>query len=136
MEVIVNHRCGVQFEANARGHQIVCDQPLDNGGADAGMSPPEFLLASLGTCAAFYAAQYLRARSLPADGLQVRVSAEKAMGPARLAAFHIEVRAPGLADDKHREGALRAVKACLIHNTLLQPSTIDIALNTDVAAGA
>jgi len=136
MEVIVNHRCGVQFEANARGHQVVCDQPLDNGGADAGMSPPEFLLASLGTCAAFYAAQYLRARSLPADGLQVRVSAEKAMGPARLAAFHIEVRAPGLADDKHREGALRAVKACLIHNTLLQPSTIDIALNTDVAAGA
>jgi uncharacterized OsmC-like protein len=134
MEIVVNYRGGVQFEANARGHQVVCDQPLDNGGADAGMSPPEFLLASLGTCAAFYAAQYLRTRSLPADGLQVRVSAEKAMGPARLAAFHIEVRLAGLADDKHREGVLRAVKACLIHNTLLHPPAIDIALNTDVAA--
>jgi uncharacterized OsmC-like protein len=136
MEIIVNYRGGVQFEANARGHQVLCDQPLDNGGADAGMSPPEFLLASLGTCAAFYAAQYLRARSLPADGLQVRVSAEKAMGPARLAAFHIEVRLAGLEDDKHRAGVLRAAKSCLIHNTLLQPPVIQMTLNTDVAARA
>jgi uncharacterized OsmC-like protein len=136
MEIIVNYRGGVQFEASARGHQVLCDQPLDNGGADAGMSPPEFLLASLGTCAAFYAAQYLRARSLPADGLQVRVSAEKAMGPARLDAFHIDVRVPGLEGDKHREGVLRAAKSCLIHNTLLQPPAIQITLNTDVAARA
>ena len=39
------------------------------------MAPPEFLLASLGTCADFYAAQYLRARSLPAEGLTVKVVA-------------------------------------------------------------
>ena len=136
MEIIVNYRGGVQFEANTRNHQVLCDQPLESGGADAGMSPPEFLLASLGTCAAYYAAQYLSARSLPADGLQVRVSAEKAMGPARLSAFHIEVRVPGLADDKHREGVLRAAKSCLIHNTLLQPPVIQITLNTDVAARA
>lgn len=136
MEIIVNYRGGVQFEANTRNHQVLCDQPLDVGGADAGMSPPEFLLASLGTCAAYYAAQYLRARSLPADGLQVRVSAEKATGPARLAAFHIEVRLASLENDRHREGVLRAAKSCLIHNTLLQPPAIHMALNTDIAAGA
>ena len=38
-----------------RDDTIVCDQPLDNGGTDAGITPPEFLLGSLGTCAAFYA---------------------------------------------------------------------------------
>jgi uncharacterized OsmC-like protein len=100
------------------------------------MSPPELLLASLGTCAAFYAAQYLRARSLATDGLEVRVSAEKAMGPARLATFHIEIRVPGLEDEKHRVGVLRAAKSCLIHNTLLQPPKIELALNTDLAARA
>ena len=31
----------------ARGHRLVCDQPRENGGADAGLTPPEFLLASL-----------------------------------------------------------------------------------------
>jgi uncharacterized OsmC-like protein len=136
MEIVVNYTGGVQFEAEARGHKIVCDQPLDNGGADTGMSPPEFLLASLGTCAAYYAAQYLRARSLATDGLEVRVKAEKALGPARLAAFQIEIRVPGLADEKHREGVLRAAKSCLIHNTLLHPPVIEIVLNPAVAATA
>ena len=35
------------------------------------MTPPELFLASLGTCAAYYAAEYLNARDLPADGLEV-----------------------------------------------------------------
>jgi putative redox protein len=128
METTITYRGGVQFEVDARGHKVLCDQPLDNGGQNAGMSPPEFLLASLGTCAAFYAAQYLRTRSLPAEGLEVRVNAAKAMGPARLASFRIEIRVPGLDDEKHRAGVLRAAKSCLIHNTLLQPPEIEITL--------
>jgi len=65
MEVAVEFRGGTTFEVAARGHRLICDQPIDKGGADKGMSPPEFLLASLATCAAFYAAQYLNARKLP-----------------------------------------------------------------------
>jgi uncharacterized OsmC-like protein len=42
------------------------------------MTPPEYLLVSLGTCAGFYAAQYLKARSLAHQDLEVKVSAEKA----------------------------------------------------------
>ena len=127
MEVFVEYLAGVKFRAAARGHGILCDQPKDNGGDDAGMSPPEFLLASLGTCAGYYAAQYLRARSLPVDGLSVHVSAEKGTQPARLASFRIEVTAP-VTDERHREGVLRAVRSCLIHNTLLHAPAIDVAV--------
>jgi hypothetical protein len=59
----------IRFEAIARGHRVICDQPQTNGGSDSGITPPEFLLVSLGTCAGYYAAQYLKARSLPTDGL-------------------------------------------------------------------
>src|SRR5450759_4436989 len=79
MELTVNYLGDVQFEAETRGHKIVCDQPLDNGGADEGMTPPEFLLASLATCAGFYAVQYLNARKLPSEGLKVKVTAEKVL---------------------------------------------------------
>ena len=68
------------------------------------------------------------ARSLPTDGLEVRVSAEKALGPARLASFQIEVTIPEI-EERHREGVLRAVKACLIHNTLLNAPVIGIAVH-------
>src|SRR5437016_11716208 len=109
MEISAQYINDSKFEVTARGHRVICDQPVDNGGSDAGMSPPEFLLASLAACAAYYAAQYLKARKLPAQDLKVRVNAEKAAQPARLDSFHIEVTVPGL-DDRHQTGILRAVK--------------------------
>jgi uncharacterized OsmC-like protein len=133
MEVTVQHLGEAAFEAAARGHRVVCDQPGENGGFDQGMTPPEFLLVSLGTCAGYYAVQYLKARSLPADGLQIRVIAEKAMQPPRLGSFHIEVTLPGL-EPRHEEGILRAVEKCLIHHTLTATPSIETVVRTQVAA--
>jgi putative redox protein len=133
MEVKVKHLGDVKFEATTRGHRVMCDQPPENGGADSAMTPPEFLLVSLGTCAGFYAAQYLKTRSLAVPDLEIRVAADKAMQPARLGSFRIEVIAPGL-DPHHEAGMLRAVKACLVHNTLLNAPAIETIVNTAVPA--
>jgi putative redox protein len=133
MELIVRHAGGVRFEAEARGHRLACDQPLSGGGADSGMTPPELMLASLGTCAGYYAAEYLRTRSLSAEGLTIKVEAEKAGQPARLGSFRIEVVVPGL-DERHTEGIQRAVRHCLIHNTLLHPPAIETVVNTGAEA--
>jgi uncharacterized OsmC-like protein len=124
MEVNVHHRKGVEFEVHAGNRVIISDQPPANGGEDRGMTPPELMLASLGTCAGFYAAQYLKTRHLSLDGLSVKVEAQKASGPARLSSFRIELTTSPL-EDRHREGVLRAVKNCLIHNTLLNPPQIE-----------
>jgi putative redox protein len=120
---------GVQFEAETRGHRIVCDQPQSNGGDDTGMTPPELLLASLGTCAAFYALQYLRSRKLPTESLNVKVSAEKSTEPpARMDRFEIDVTVPAL-DNRHQEGIKRAIEKCLIHNTLTHTPQVEVALH-------
>lgn len=119
----------MKFEAESRGHRVACDQPLSNSGTDTAMSPPEFLLTSLGTCAAFYALQYLRARSLPVDGLEVRVTAEKALQPDRLDSFRIMVLTSDL-EPKRQEGLLRAVKLCLVHNTLLNTPSIETVIQS------
>jgi len=133
MEVFAQYLGDSKFQVDARGHQVICDQSRDNGGSDEGISPPELLLASLATCAAYYAVQYLKTRGLPADDINVRVSAEKASQPARLAAFRIEVTTPGL-DERHQAGILRAAKSCLIHNTLLGQPTIEIVVSSPALA--
>jgi uncharacterized OsmC-like protein len=135
MEVIVRHLGAVKFLAQARGHTLICDQPVENSGADSGMTPPELLLASLATCAGYYAAEYIRTRGLKAPGLEVRVTAEKALHPARLAAFRIEVKAPELPAE-HLAGMERAVKHCLVHNTLLEAPRIEMVIETAAAAKA
>lgn len=133
MEVRIQHLGKVRFEASARGHRVICDQPPENGGSDDGMTPPEFLLVSLGTCAGFYAAKYLEGRSLPADGLEVRVGAQKLTQPARLGQFRIEVIVPGL-DPVHEAGVLRAVNACLIKNTLVNAPAIETVVSSHAEA--
>jgi uncharacterized OsmC-like protein len=137
MEVNIDHLGATQFEIRARNHKVISDQPTNNGGFDEGMTPPEFVLAGLGACAAYYAVEYLKVNRLP-EGVHVRVTAEKAQSPMRLAKFEIEIKVSDALDDRHREGALRSAKKCLIHNTLAHGAeihtTISSALPNSLAA--
>jgi len=134
MEVTVEHLGAVQFEIKARQHTVICDQPAENFGHDEGMTPPELLLASLGSCAAFYAVAYLRKYKLAEKGTaetgtKVRVTADKRKDPPRLDDFRIFISVPSGLDPKHVEGMERAVHQCLIHNTLLHPATVAIEIH-------
>ncbi|MGD0940162.1 MAG: OsmC family protein [Terracidiphilus sp.] len=136
MEVKITHLDQVKFTVQARSHSIMCDQPADNGGEDSGMTPPELLLASLGSCAAFYAAQYLKTRNLAQSGVEVMVTAEKLKQPARLGNFRIHVVSPVSLTEEQTEGLMRSVHHCLIHNTLLSPPEIAIELTTSESSTA
>lgn len=136
MELTVNYLGDVQFEAEARGHKIVCDQPIDNGGADEGMTPPEFLLASLGTCAGFYAVQYLKVRNLPTEGVTVKVTCDKVLGPARLDNFVVTIETPGELSEKDVEGVRRAAEKCLVKNTMLMPPSMSVVISAAVGEPA
>src|SRR5437764_9890196 len=106
MEVKISHLGQVRFKIQSRHHSIVCDQPVDNGGEDTAMTPPELMLASLGSCAAFYAVQYLKTRNLADSGVEVSVTAEKLKCPARLGNFKIQVEYPLVLDHEHTEGLM------------------------------
>lgn len=128
MEVTVKLLDNVRFSIHSRSHSIVCDQPSENGGSDAGMTPPELMLAALGGCAEFYAVQYMKARNLEHTGLEVTLTAEKLKAPARLGNFRIQVSCPTPLTLEQTEGLRRSVHHCLIHNTLLSPPQIVIEL--------
>jgi len=129
MEVSAKYLTATKFEVIARGHRAICDQPVENDGSDEGMDPPEFLLASLATCSAYYAAQYLKTRGLDGAGLNVKVTAEKAKHPAHLTSFNVFVEMPDL-ELRHQFGIRRAVQSCLIHNTLHSLPDIGITVST------
>lgn len=135
MNVEVEHLGAAQFEIKVRQHVIISDQPVENGGFDEGVTPPELLLASLGSCAAYYAAQYLRKNRLAKQGTRVSVSAQKAKDPVRLDAFVVEVETPADLSDEQRAAVEKAVHGCLIHATLLNPPRIRLEIK-DMAKSA
>jgi putative redox protein len=128
LEVITRHLGAVQFEISARGRRVYSDQPVESGGFDEGMTPPELMLASLGACAGYYAVDYLKRSKLPLEGISVRTIAEKVPGPPRLDHIHIELDCPGASQERHQKGLLEAVRKCLIHNTLLHTPKIQVDL--------
>jgi putative redox protein len=136
MEVKITQLDKVKFSIQSRSHTILCDQPAENGGDDTGMTPPEFLLASLGSCAAFYAVEYLRTRNLAQSGVEVSVTADKLKQPARLGNFRVHVICPVSLTEEQTAGLMRSVHHCLIHNTLLTPPEIKIELAIAEAAAS
>ncbi len=129
MEVKIRHLQKAKFQVQSRQHTILSDQPTENGGDDSAMTPPELFLASLGSCAAFYAAQYLRIHRLAESGTEVSVTSEKLRQPPRLGNITVQVTVPVVLTDEQRLGVERSVHQCLIHNTLLTPPNIKFTLN-------
>jgi uncharacterized OsmC-like protein len=105
LKISLQHNGGARFTAEARHHRIVLDQPAEDGATDQGMSPAELLLIALGGCVGEYVSQYLKARSLSAEGMAVRVEAEPSARPLHFGDFHVEVVVPGL-----NERQLRALE--------------------------
>jgi putative redox protein len=134
MEVKITHLDQVKFAIHSRSHSIICDQPTENGGEDTGMTPPELLLASLGSCAAFYAVQYLRTRHLDDSGVEVTVTADKLKQPARLGNFCVHVVCPVALTEEQTQSLMRSVEHCTVHNTLLTSPEIKIELAVGDAA--
>jgi putative redox protein len=108
--------------------------PPENGGYNEGMTPPELLLASLGSCAGFYAVMYLKKHKLSAEGTRVHVSAEKAKAPARMEDFRITVDVLAEFTEEHKKGIEEAIHHCLIHNTLLSPPKISLEVKSAALA--
>jgi len=61
-------------------------------------------------------------------GVEVRVTAEKLLQPARLGNFRIHVTCPAALTAEQAEGLRRSVHHCLIHNTLMSVPQVEIEL--------
>jgi putative redox protein len=108
----------VKFEADCRGHRITLDQPIEDGGSDAGMTPVEAFIASLGSCIAYFAVMFCQRRKISADSLHVELDWEWAEDPHRIGSIKVDVSLPAKLDEAQRAGLLRMVKGCTVHNTI------------------
>lgn len=118
MKMTVNHTSGMQFVAETRGHKMIIDVPPSYQGEDTGPTPPELLVASLGSCVGIYALMYLKAQNLPTEGLQVNIEWEEEKSPARIATMTANIILPTGISPEQAQMTLKAAEGCKVHNTL------------------
>ena len=68
---------GVAVEAIHAGMTIRTDQPVKAGGEGTAPSPFDLFLASIGTCAGYYALRFCQERDLSTEGLGLTMDWER-----------------------------------------------------------
>jgi uncharacterized OsmC-like protein len=118
-QVAVRHVTGDAYAINVRGHVVLVDQPVRDGGQDSAATPTELLVASLASCVAFYVGRYLLRHGLDRSGLAVTASfAMAADRPARVSNVRLRISVPSGIPAQRRDALLAVASHCTVHNTL------------------
>lgn len=133
----VTHEDGDRYAIRTRGHTVLVDQPVGDGGGDAAPTPTELWVMGLAGCVAFYAGRFLDRHGIDRRGLAVTCDFEMATDrPARVASIDLRVALPdGFPEDK-RDRLLAVVDHCTVHNSMTLPPTLAIALGASSSVPA
>lgn len=112
-------------------HQLLADEPVDVGGADAGPAPFDFVMAGLGACTSMTLRMYAERREFPLTHVSVSLSYDRVTvdGVAR---DHIQrtITLEGELSDEQRQRLLEIANKCPVHRALSQSLLIDSAIAT------
>ncbi|HEX2834174.1 MAG TPA: OsmC family protein [Thermoanaerobaculia bacterium] len=126
---------GVGVDATFRGQSVHTDQPQPLGEGTA-MSPFDLFLASLATCAGFYALRFCQERHIATEGLGVSLLPLRNPETKRLDTIQIDLRLPEGFPEKYRDVILRAVDQCAVKKAIVDPPAFDVKIVSDIPSMA
>ncbi|MBK6628272.1 MAG: OsmC family protein [Flavobacteriales bacterium] len=110
-----------------RGHALVADEPVEDGGRDEGPRPHELLCASLASCTLITVRMYADRKGWPLQSLSVEVRMDRTSANGAVATrLDMAVRLDGELDADQRARLMQIAARCPVHRTLLNPIHISI----------
>lgn len=117
MVIKITRLAGLKLKADIDGFEIISGQ-IDENSPPEGPSPSKVMIASLGLCAGFYAAWYLKRHSTHDEGLTVEVDTLDSKEPSRVMSFNVKVNVKADLSKEVRAGLLASINRCYVGNTL------------------
>lgn len=128
MTLSVTSQGGVRFTIASGLHRVVTDQPIDEGGSDAGMSPVDLFVGSLAGCVGYFVAKYCARHQIPCEGFTIDADWTMAEQPHRVGAVALRITLPAVLNPTQKERLLQVAHGCTVHRTLQVPPTVEITL--------
>ena len=122
--VEVTDRGGYLFNIRSGEYEFTVDAKASG----EGITPPDTLLAALGSCIGVYIRKYAEGARLEIEGFKVTVKSDFCKeGPVSFKSIEvsIDMKDTGL-DERRRKALLEFIKNCPVHNTLAGNPKIDI----------
>jgi ribosomal protein S12 methylthiotransferase accessory factor len=127
MKIEMTFPGGLAVNAKMKGHTVATDQPEAAGGGAAAPAPFDLFLASIGTCAGFYALRFCQERGLPTEGLGLELLTEADPATHRVEAIRLELQLPPGFPEKYRSAIARAMDQCAVKRHIMDPPRFEIA---------
>ncbi|MBN2056886.1 OsmC family protein [bacterium] len=120
MEMTVTFPGNLRVEAHYKGFDIGTDQPEFAGGDNSAPAPFDLFLASIGTCAGFYAMRFLEQRGYDSRKAMVILRTEKNDATRMIETIHIDVRLPKEVPEKYYQAIIRSVDQCAVKKLIIK----------------
>ena len=117
---------GKKLRCRIGRHVIITDRKPADGGADAGCTSGELLLAAVGSCAAGSTRRYLDEHGMPAGGLTLNVRFEYPGSPDARDRIAIDILVPGPIDQHQIRQIADAALSGGVVSRLAQGSEITV----------
>lgn len=130
MNLSVTYRGGTKFHIQSGAHVVVTDQPAEDGGTNAGMSPVELFVGSLVSCIAYFVARYCGRHQIDCEGFVVDAEYDMAEQPHRVGSVSIRIQLPAELNPSDRERLLRVAEGCTVHQSLYKPPKVHLRLSS------
>ena len=116
---------GISVAAQLDSFTVLTDQPVASGGANSAPNPYELFLASIGTCAGFFALRFCQQRELSTDGLGLSLDIERDPESRQLLKVAIEIQLPENFPTKYRQAIIKATDQCAVKQAIIaQPEFV------------
>jgi len=128
MNMTVAYKGGSRFDITSGSHTVVADQPVEDGGQDAGMSPVELFVGSLASCIGYFVGRYCARHKIACEGFTVDAEWSYAEQPHRVGSLSMRINLPAQLTPDQRERLLKVAHGCTVHQSIAVPPAIRIDL--------
>lgn len=115
---------GVKVAAQVDGQLVVTDQPVDSGGEASAAAPMDLFMASMATCAGYFALRFCQIRNIDVSGLELNMVCTKSDEKKLYTDFTLQVRLPADFPAKYKDSLLRAMDQCTVKRHFVEPPTV------------
>jgi len=123
---------GVRVDVGYRGHVVSTDQPAPLG-ENTALSPFDLFLASIATCAGFYALRFCQERNISTEGLSLSMWMERDPEKKRLRKIGISLTVPQGFPEKYESAIVRAMDQCAVKKAIADPPEFEVGVVTTAA---
>jgi putative redox protein len=135
MKLTVAYHGGTRYDIMCGSHRVVTDQPVEDGGHNAGMSPVELFVGSVASCVGYFVGRFCARHQISSDGLRVEAEWAMAEGPHRVGTIGIAIQLPHRLSAEQKERLLKVAHGCTVHQSIPGGPTVTIVLNPQSQGG-